>query len=138
MEFQDPDIAKFLSDPVFIRLVKTGGEDRQWKEYEQANWEQREAMAAARLILLASERFPEQKLEEGRKKVFWNRIEERIEGAEDDSGRHSWRTLVSRYWWAAATLVFIAGSVLWTTYRGTTLDGKEAVSAGVAPGPGFE
>ncbi len=137
MEFQDPDIAKFLSDPVFIRLVKTGGEDRQWKEYEQAHWEQREAMAAARLILLASERFPEQKLEDERKQVLWNRIEEGIEGAEDDSGRRPLRTLVFRYWWAAATLVLIAGSVLWT-YRGTTLDGKEAVSAVVEPGSVFE
>lgn len=127
MEFQDPDIAKFLSDPVFVRLVKRRGEDRQWKEYEQANWERREAMAAARLIVLASERFPEQVLEDERKQVLWNRIEERTEGWEEGDGR-SWKMLVSRYWWVAAALVLIAGSVF-RTYRGSTGEGNQTVGA---------
>ncbi len=136
MEFQDPDIAKFLSDPVFVRLVKRGGEDRQWKEYEQANWERREAMAAARLILLASERFPDQVLEEERKQVLWNRIEGGIAGAEE-GGRGSWRILVSRYWWAAAVLVLVAGSVF-RIYRGTTISGNDTLSATAMQEPGLE
>ncbi|ODS83180.1 MAG: hypothetical protein ABS46_07075 [Cytophagaceae bacterium SCN 52-12] len=136
MEFQDPDIAKFLSDPVFVRLVKTGGEDRQWKEYEQANWERREAMAAARLILLASERFPGQTLEDERKQVLWNRIEENIEGREEGQLR-SWRVFVSRYWWVAATLVLIAGSVL-RMYRDTAAEGDAGAGVEVAQKSRFE
>lgn len=128
MEFQDPDIAKFLSDPVFIRLVKRGG-DRQWKEYEQANWERREVMAAARLILLASERFPGQVLEDEKKQVLWNRIEKDIDGREgsesgEDGRPRSWQVFVSRYWWVAATLVLVAGSVM-KTYRFGAAEGEE-------------
>lgn len=133
MEFQDPEIAKFLSDPVFVRLVKRG-EDKQWKEYEQANWERREAMAAARLILLASEQFPGQVLENERKRVLWNRIEEDIE----EEGRlNSWRVFASRFWWAAAMLVLLAGSVL-QRYRSVTVEGKERPGLTVVQKPHFE
>ncbi len=136
MEYQDPDIAEFLSDPVFVRLVKKGGEDRQWKEYEQANWERREAMAAARLILMASERFPGQVLENERKEILWNRIEEGIDDVEEVD-RRSWRTFVSRYWWVAAALILLAGSVL-RTYRGATVEGNEKFSMTVEERSRFE
>lgn len=131
MDFDHPEINRFLSDPLFAELAVKEDSDPRWKEYEHAHRDHKEAMARARMIVLASRRFPRQELEAGQKDVLWERIENEISGRAGGPGGFSG---IRKLWigWAAAILVLAAGGIAWLAMReGTTPGGPDlAVSSG--------
>lgn len=109
MEFENPHIRKFLSDPVFVQLVRNGSDDSAWKEYGRSHRDQIEAMTQARLIILAEGRFPTQQLDDLKKKQLWEEIERRSDREQKPAGRvyPFWK------WLAAAAVVVVMLGIGW-------------------------
>lgn len=100
----------FLTDPEFVQLARRRPEDPEWRAYELAHADRKAALYQARMILLASDRFPEQTLEENRKKALWDKIEDELEYSAEKGGFV--RSIRSRSWWAAAVVILGFG-LLW-------------------------
>ncbi|MCE6991993.1 FecR family protein [Dyadobacter sp. CY323] len=117
MDFVDPEVRRFLSDPKFVWFVKHGAEGSAWKQYEFTHRDRQEAMMQAKMILLAADQMPAEQLSDKNKQRLWTRIDKRTK--EDPAELETERTWLGWKWMAAAIFLIAAGAGWWFGTRDT-------------------